>query len=81
MIDTSDKSHYINYSKLCLDSNSYSAPAYWLAETHFYQFSHSIAKLDWGSSRVPIPLINGSGSKFEDNSTVLFNRVTVKKCK
>ena len=33
---------------------------------------------DWVSNGVPIPLFNGSGSKFEDNSTELFNRVTVK---
>ena len=40
--------------------------------------THIRAQLDWVSSGGPIPLINGSGSKFEDNLTELFNRVTVK---
>ena len=62
-------------------SNSYSAPAYWFAEQCPHQLSHSRAQLDWVRTGVPILLINGSGSKFEDNSNELFNRVTVKKSK
>ena len=37
------------------------------------QFSQSRAQLNWVSSGLPIPLINGSGSKCEDNSTELSN--------
>ena len=64
-----------------MDWNPYSAPAYLFAVQCLNQFSHSRAQLDWVSSAIPIPLINGSESKFEDNPTELFNRVTVKRCK
>ena len=35
------------------------------------------SSIDWVSSGVLNPLFNGSGFKFEDNSTELFSRVTV----
>ena len=77
-IYTSSKSLYIPYLRARADSNPYSAPVYWYTEKRPNQFSHSRVQLVWVSSGFPIPLINGSGSKFEDNSTELFNRVTVK---
>ena len=58
-------------------SNPYFAPGYWFSDQRPNQLSHSRAQLDWVSSLVRIVLINGSGYKFEDNSTELFNRVTV----
>ena len=73
---------YILYFPLlrpCADSNPYPAPAYWIADQRPNQLSYSRAQLDWVSRGVLTPLFYGTGlSKFEDNSTELFNRVTVK---
>ena len=71
---TSDKSLYICYLKHRADSNPYLAPEYWFAGQRPNQLSHSRAQLNRVNIGGPVPLINGSGSKIEYNSTELFNR-------
>ena len=59
------------------DSNSYSAPAYWIAEQRPNQLSHSRAqKIGW-AAEFSIHSLMVQDFKFEDNSTELFSRVTV----